>query len=276
MINLSRYLQRIGYDGDVGVDFITLRALHRSHMLAIPYENLDVQLQRPVTIDPHAAFEKIVDRGRGGWCYEMNGVFGLALSAVGFEVTRLAADGSSTDSHLVLTVQLAGTTYVCDVGFADGPIDPYPLIEGSFSQEGFQYRIEKEPKGRWRMHNHRFGAAQGFLAGSPNETAMASRCEWLQTDADSPFVQHAILCRHVTEQGRGSVVTLIDRVLRTITPDKVASEVIANDDEYVATLKTHFNLDLPAAAALWPALCERHEKYLRESAARKAQRAAST
>jgi N-hydroxyarylamine O-acetyltransferase len=246
--------------------FDTLRALHRAHAMAIPYENFDVQLKRPMTIDPQAAFEKLVERKRGGWCYEMNGVLGLVLSELGFDVTRLSADGSSAHSHLFLTVRIGGADYVCDVGFSDGPIEPYPIVEGPFTQEGFEFRIENETSGRWRLHNHRFGAAPSFLAGLPDEAAMAARCQWLQTDPDSVFVQHALaFCR--TREG---ITSLIDRTLRTITPNDAMRTVIGSADEYVATLKTRFALDLPEAATLWPAICEYHETYLRESAARKA------
>src|SRR3954471_15025485 len=89
-MDLKAYFGRIGYVGEPRVDLATLRALHRAHLLAIPYENLDVQLGRPLTTDPAAAYDKIVRRRRGGWCYEMNGLFGWALETVGFSVMRMA------------------------------------------------------------------------------------------------------------------------------------------------------------------------------------------
>jgi N-hydroxyarylamine O-acetyltransferase len=100
---------------------------------------------------------------------------------------------------------------------------------------------------------------------------MADRCQWLQTAPDSVFVQHAL----AFSRTRDGISSLIDRTLRTITPTESKRSVIDSADEYVATLKTRFSLDLPEAATLWPALCERHEKYLRESAARKAAKAGS-
>lgn len=271
MIDLSAYLRRIGYDGPLDINFDTLRAVHRAHGMAVTYENLDVHLKQPLTIDPYAAYEKIVERSRGGWCFELNGVFGLALSAIGFNVTRLSADGSTPDSHLVLTVPLDGTTYVCDVGFADGPIDPYPLTEGPFTQQGFDFRIENETSGQWRLHNHRFGAAPGFLTKGPDEAAMEKRCDWLQSSPESPFVKHTTIFRR-TDYGYH---TLIDRTLRKITPEGVSQSEVASADNYVATLKTHFALDVPEAVTLWPIICEQHENYLRESAARKAAKEAT-
>jgi N-hydroxyarylamine O-acetyltransferase len=72
-MDLQAYFDRIGFAGPARPDLATLRAIHRAHLLAVPYENLDVQLGRPVTLDPAHAFDKIVRRRRGGWCYEMKG-----------------------------------------------------------------------------------------------------------------------------------------------------------------------------------------------------------
>lgn len=268
-IDLDAYLRRIGFDGPVRADLQTLRKVHRAHASRIPYENLDVQLKRPLTTDPHAAFEKLVHRGRGGWCYEMNGALGLALEAIGFNVRRLSGDGTERNSHLTLNVELDDVTYVCDVGTADGPGDPYKLIDGPFVDDGFEFRVEFRTDGRWRFHSHRYCMAPGFVAGSPNEAGMESRCQWLQTSSESPFVQHATICRRTSS----GYVSLIDRTLRNVTPDGVMRKTIDSADEFVATLRSQFDLDLPEAASLWPALCERHETYTREAAARKAAQA---
>jgi N-hydroxyarylamine O-acetyltransferase len=271
--DLDAYMRRIDYAGPLRADLATLTALHRAHLMAVPYENLDVQLGRPLNTDPNAAFEKIVGRGRGGWCYEMNGAFGLVLEAIGFAVTRIAGEASRPGSHLALTVDLGGMTYVCDVGFSDGPLEPYPLIEGPFSRGGFEFRLERLEGRRWRFHNHRYGAAGSFEAEGPDEALMAETCAWLQASPESVFVQHAVLVR----RHAGGFVKLIDRSLIEVTPEAgiVGTTVIASADELVATLKSRFGLDLPEAAALWPALCAQHETYLATVAARKADEAAS-
>jgi N-hydroxyarylamine O-acetyltransferase len=273
MIDLPAYLKRIGYQGPVRADLETLRALHRAHARAIPYENLDVQLKRPMTIDPLAAFDKIVNRGRGGWCYEMNGSLGVALQAVGFEVRRLAGTGSggSANSHLALNVDVDGVTYVCDVGMADGPGLPYPLIAGPFNDNGFEFGVEVDANGGWRFRNHRFGMTPGFVANGPDEEGMEATCQWLQSSPESPFVQHATICRRVAD----GYDSLIDRTLRHVKPDGVTRRTVDSADEYVALLKSQFDIDTPEAASLWPALCERHEIYLREAAARRAAKAAT-
>ena len=76
---LDAYLARIGLRGPCEPTLETLVALHRAHMLSVPFENLDIHLGRPLVLDPAANFEKIVTRRRGGWCYEQNGLFGWVL-----------------------------------------------------------------------------------------------------------------------------------------------------------------------------------------------------
>jgi N-hydroxyarylamine O-acetyltransferase len=90
-LKLDAYLDRIHFDGDVRADLACLRALHRAHQYAVPFENLDVQLRRASGLDPTAAYEKIVSRRRGGWCYEMNGIMEWALKQIGFDVVRMCA-----------------------------------------------------------------------------------------------------------------------------------------------------------------------------------------
>jgi len=268
--DLSDYLTRIGFDGTVRPDLATLKALHRAHLMAVPYEDLDVQFGRPLTTDPAAAFEKVTARRRGGWCYEMNGSFGHALGLAGFEVTRHAGEGDRPGSHLALTVELEEGTFVCDVGFGDGPAEPYPLAPGSFEIDGFEFKLEFQADGAWRFHNHRFGAANGFAARGPDEAALAATCRFLQTDPSSTFVQHATIFRRVP----GGYQSLIDRTLRTVTPQGATPEQVEDAGSYVAILKDRFGLDVPEAADLWPALCERHEAYERDRAARRAAKAA--
>jgi N-hydroxyarylamine O-acetyltransferase len=267
-VDLRAYLDRIGYGQAVRTDFETLRGVMRAHGRSIPYENLDVLLGRRIGTDPRAAYEKLVTRQRGGWCYEMNGTLGLALQEIGFDVTRLCADGSTPASHLVLAVELEGKRYIVDAGFVDGPPEPYLVSDGELRQDGFEFRIERFADGRWRLYNHRFGMAPGFIAGGPNESAMSERCVLLQTEPQSPFVQNAIVARRTAD----GVTSLIGRVLRSVRPDSVDKQLIDSADQYVATLEDRFSLKLPGVASLWPSICARHEQVMAEQAARRQDR----
>lgn len=137
MLDTAAYLARIGYSGSTAPTLATLRALHRAHLLAVPFENLDIGLGRPIALDETALFAKIVVRRRGGFCYELNGLFAALLRELGFEVTLLAAGvrhsittagptfGPAYD-HLCLRVDLAAP-WLADVGFGDAFLHPLRL-----------------------------------------------------------------------------------------------------------------------------------------------------
>jgi len=261
-MDLQAYFDRIGFSGEARPDAATLGALHRAHLLAIAYENLDVQFGRPLTTDPAEAFEKIVRRRRGGWCYEMNGLFGAVLTAIGFRVTRLAGgvrrDLMGEDvvgNHLVLKVDL-DEPWIADVGFGDGTLDPFPLREGPIRAGGFDYRLEKLSDGWWRFHNHAFGGAPSFdFTEEPADPALlAARCAHLQTAPDSPFVLNATAQRH----REGEILILRGRSLRHVRPDGFDERLIDSADELEAVLMEDFDLAVPDVAALWPRIVARH------------------
>ena len=109
----EEYFKRVGYDGRPQPDLVTLRALQRAHLKHIPFENLDVQLGRRVTVRPEDAYSKLVTDRRGGWCYEMNGLLFWVLASIGFDVVPMTAailraerGKSAVFSHLLLCVNL--------------------------------------------------------------------------------------------------------------------------------------------------------------------------
>jgi N-hydroxyarylamine O-acetyltransferase len=264
-VDLKAYFDRIAFTGEARTDLATLKALHRAHLLAIPYENLDVQLGRPVTTDPAVAFEKIVGRRRGGWCYEMNGVLGLALTEIGFKVTRLAGGvmravngETAVGNHLVLLIDLAGDLWMADVGLGGGTLEPYPLAAGPLSFAGYGFDLDALEDGWWRLRNHpHFGAPSfDFQTSAAEPAQLAERCDWLQTAPESIFVGHLIANRYRETE----VLQLVDRVLQRITPQRVEKSVIGSADELVTILADGFGLDMPQAADLWPTLLIRHEQ----------------
>lgn len=266
-MDVDAYLDRVGLNGRPAPTLEGLRTLHRAHLCAIPYENLDVQLGRPVTIERPAIFDKIVTGRRGGWCYEMNGVFGWALGELGFDVTRVTGAvtvkgdrSANIGNHLVLKVALGEGDFVADVGLSGGPLDPMRLTEGDFEAGGFAYRLERVDAGWWRFQNDpRSGPpAFDFNLAPADESLFARRCAELQTADWSPFVQN-LICTRFTQNG---TIVLLGRLLRTLTPDGRDEQVIGSADELVALLGEAFGLDTPEAASLWPAICERHEAVL--------------
>ena len=270
-MRVDQYLARIGVTAPIRPDLETLRAIHRAHLLAISYENFDVLFNRPVTINIPAIYEKIVENRRGGWCYEMNGLLGWALQELGFKVTRATgavmretSGDAAVGNHLVLKVDLDEGTYLADVGFGDGPIEPFAVAPGGFQSNGFAFEISRVDNLWWRLRNHPEGGAPSFdfnLAPAI-EPALALQCHRLQTAPESIFVQNAFCFRH-TPSG---LFILRGRVLRDMTPHAVSEHLLNDADEFQAVVEGTFGLNIPDAASLWPRICARHAALFREHA----------
>jgi N-hydroxyarylamine O-acetyltransferase len=81
--NISTYFNRINYTGPAGANTATLHALMRHQLFSVPFENLDVQAGKVVSLAPDDIADKVLTQGRGGYCYEVNGLFAMALAALG-------------------------------------------------------------------------------------------------------------------------------------------------------------------------------------------------
>ncbi len=263
-MNLQSYLDRIGFRGQPRPDLDTLTRVHRAHVECIPYENFDVQFGRTITRDPAAAFEKLVERRRGGWCYEMNGLLGWALDEIGFKVTRMAGGvmrvergDAAIGNHLILRVDL-DRPYLADVGFGDGLIEPIPLQAGTVRQRHFSFSLEEFEPGWWRFHDNALARATSFdFQLAPADPALLDeRCAFLQTSPESGFVLNAVVQRHLPD---GRFAMMRGKVL-TFVGAEVTTREIASARAYVETLADTFALELPEAAALWPKIEARHRE----------------
>lgn len=134
-MDVHSYLARIGLEPPVAPTLENLERLQRAHMTMVPFENLHVFHRRGVETTDEWTVSKIVEQGRGGWCFELNGAFAALLTALGYEVKRLAATvlhGGSAPmpTHATIEVSL-GRPYLVDVGFGDSFIRPLPLDSSS-------------------------------------------------------------------------------------------------------------------------------------------------
>src|SRR3954468_20653067 len=123
-MDFEPYFKRLGDTGDRAPTLATLARLQYAHATAIPFENLDIHLGRPIRIDLESVTEKLVDHQRGGYCFEQNALFAAVLESLGFPVTRLAArvrlgrPGTITArTHMLLAVEADGRRWISDVGF---------------------------------------------------------------------------------------------------------------------------------------------------------------
>jgi N-hydroxyarylamine O-acetyltransferase len=272
-MQLLSYLERIGYEGECRPTLAVLESLQAAHICTVPFENLDVQLGRPVTTTIESAYDKIVLNGRGGWCYEQNGLFGWALSEMGFRVTRIAASvmrherGAIADAnHLCLLVSgpTSETEYLVDVGFGGSMISPIELSEAAHEQAPFRIGLRELPDSGWRFWEDigRGEFCYDFKALAADEAALTNKSAFLQSDPESNFVLNLVAQLRQPQQHKA----LRGRVLSNATAGGIESRIIESADELVAVLASHFSLNLPEAADLWPRIVARHDELFRETA----------
>ena len=220
-MDLDTYFERVGFDASPRVDEETLFALHEAHLAHIPYENLDIQLGEKKILDETRFETRLVGERRGGWCYEMNGLFSTALRQIGFQIERLGGavvrdviGPDSIGNHMVLLVDLGlKRPLIADVGLGDGPLHPFPLEERRWSESGFEFALERTDDGWWRFQNHNHGLAPRFnFTETPRRLdGYQKQAHQLQSGEDSPFVGLAMTFRRDAQRIRaGSDVTYLE------------------------------------------------------------------
>lgn len=151
-LDVGAYLDRLGLSGDLPPTLDTLTAVHRAHLAAIPFENLQLLLDRPVPLDVPSLTDKMVRHHRGGYCYEQNLLLAAALDRLGFTLTAFSArvsvggDGRPRPStHALLKVEPDGSPWLVDVGFGGGGLlEPFPFVDGhQTSQDGWDLRLDR-------------------------------------------------------------------------------------------------------------------------------------
>jgi N-hydroxyarylamine O-acetyltransferase len=266
---LARYLERIGHGWNVRPDLETLHSLHRAHVTAIPFEGLDAHLGMVPSLDPAAIFAKLTERPRGGWCFEMNGLFGEALAAVGFSVMRLSCgvmrqEGGDArlGTHLALLVDCEGP-WLCDVGFGGGLLEPLPLAEMEREEAPYRVSLERTADGYWRF-SQRLDApfSYDFRAEPADEALFAEKCRWLATHPESNFTRNFVAQRRFPERH----LILRGRVLTEHWPGGTTTHTLASADELVATLSERFGIDEPRAREAWPRILARHAELFEQAA----------
>ena len=267
-VQLARYLERIGHGWHVRPKLPTLRSLHRAHVTTIPFENLDVQLGEVPSLDPDAIFDKLVERRRGGWCYEMNGLLGAALQAIGFKVTRLSCavmrpDGGTArlGTHLALLVECDGQ-WLADVGFGGSLLEPLPLTPGERQDPPYRVSLERIDHGYWRF-TERLDRPFGydFRAEPADEALFAEKCRWQATHPESNFTLNLVAQKRSAERH----TILRGRVLTEHGPGGTTTHTLASADELLTVLSQRFGIDEPRAREAWPRILARHRELFADA-----------
>ncbi|QIB33196.1 arylamine N-acetyltransferase family protein [Ancylobacter pratisalsi] len=263
---LDAYLARIGLGHPRAADLPTLIALHHAHVTSFTWEAIDAFMGWPISPRPHDAFAKMVEGRRGGWCYEMNGLFGAALAGLGYRVTRLCGGVRRADmgdmaigNHLTLRVDL-DQPYLAEVGLGDAILAPLPMRVGNVVQHGRAFSISQADAGWLRFHNHPHGAAPSFdfLPDYKDEATLEAVHDVLTRDAGSPFVRNLVLQRHAPGRTEG----IFNHKRRIVTVAGVEERPIADAREFARLLRDVFLIEVADTDAIWERVVEIERDWL--------------
>jgi N-hydroxyarylamine O-acetyltransferase len=263
MTKLDAYLRRIGFQGTIAPTLECLTQIHRQQAFTVPYEALDIMFGRIIDRDVGRIFDRVVNRRRGGWCYELHELLAWALRKIGFSVRIVTAGIHRREygdvklgNHTAVLVDL-DRVYLADLGLGDGIRDPIPLEEGDYHQGRLSFRLERIPDGYWRFQNHAFSYPTNFdfRDNEPlDETLIERHTAEFRTSPDSMYVLN-LVCQIMQEE---TVTCLTGRILRQKTPVGTSKRLIG-EEEFEDTIGSVFGIRDPEIRSLWPRVQARHE-----------------
>lgn len=251
--SLDDYLKKIGFKGHAQVNLATLTALMRGHLFTIPFENIDVQQHRFVSLKPEDVVNKIVYSNRGGYCYEVNGLFAMALTAIGFNYQFCGARPMfyptlRPKTHVVLAVEVENEKFICDLGFGSfGIRAPISLnqLNQTIQQDYDQFELSKLDQ-------------DTFLVKAKVENEWKNQfcfdlypMQWIDmtlpnyfnsTHPDTIFVQKLLVVKHNPD---GRSILLDNQLKRYVKGNVEVAEI--NRGDISAILKSEFSIDCPVA-----------------------------
>lgn len=248
---VNQYLDRIQYSGELTGDLKTLQALHQAHLLTVPFEDLDIHLGKPLRLNQQSLLEKVIIANRGGFCYELNHLFGILLREIGFQVEFIAAqvfgeEGPLGDyfDHMALKIN---DKWLADVGFGGGSFLSPLLIHSKLPQQdqAGAFHIKQFNHGRYQVRwTHTLEDVTkplyNFDLDAQDISDFEKECHRKQINPHSHFVKNKI-CTMATHQGRKTLLndTFTERVYgekqTTHIPDRVTEREI---------LRKHFNINI--------------------------------
>jgi len=265
-VDLGAYFDRIGYSGPAEPTLAVLRALQELHPAAIPFEAIDVLLDRGIDISPAAVDAKLINGSRGGYCYEQNGLFARALKAIGFDVESLASHvrwmsepGTPLPplTHRVLRVTIDGVPWLADVGFGScvptAPLrmdinDPQPTQHETFRivPMGPQRLVQALVEGEWKPVYS--------IAAEPWLESQYEMANWYTSTHPASHFRHRLIVTRTTPEARH---ILADGRLTIRRPDGTAEKRYLDADEIMAALAEIFLLPVDPE---WRPIAERAAK----------------
>ncbi|HEY8226758.1 MAG TPA: arylamine N-acetyltransferase [Pyrinomonadaceae bacterium] len=247
-MDIAAYLNRINYSGLGSPSAEALRQLQVGHLLSVPFENLSIHIREPIVLDDNALFDKIVTHRRGGFCYELNGLFAALLRELGFNVEMLSASVANSKGewgpefdHMTLLVTLEDR-WLADVGFGDSFVEPLRFdVRTEQVQDKRAYRID-EDGGRYvllqRIEGSEWKPQYRFTLQPHVYADYEEMCIYQQTSPESHFTQGRI-CSRLTPDGR---LTISDNRLITTKGNTREERELGTEAEIRDALRDHFGI----------------------------------
>jgi len=248
-MKIGDYISRIGIaDVELRPNLETLTRLQRAQLTTVPFENLDIHWKRPIVLDIEKFYSKIVGARRGGFCYELNGLFNVLLRSIGFQTRLISARvfngkefGPEFD-HAAITATIDGEEYLSDVGFGAFSAEPLRFVidveqndpDGVFVIRKFDdeyFEVAKQNDGLW-ISEYIFRDVEHDLS------EFAEMCDFQQYSPASHFTKGK-LCSIMTEDGRK---TLTDKNFIVTTNGEKTETPIWSDNEFYSLLELEFQI----------------------------------
>lgn len=252
MINKDAYLSRLGLlPDDLEPNDEVLRLLQRKHLLTVPFENLDIHWKRPIVLDVERFHNKIVNERRGGFCYELNGLFNELIKSLGFQTRLISArvfngteHGPEFD-HAAIIVTIGEDEYLADVGFGDFTTEPLRFSLGAEQHDPAGVfvirRFDDEYLEVAKRDGDEWKSEYIFKNVSRELSEFTDMCDFQQYSPDSHFTKGK-LCSILTEDGRK---TLTDKAFITTIGGKRSESLIGSEQEFNQVLLAEFRISVP-------------------------------
>jgi len=253
--DLKSYLKRIGYAGDGSPTIQTLSALTEAHVKSVPFENIDVILNKHILLSDEAIFEKLVTKKRGGYCFEQNGLFLQALIHLGFDVkpisarVRLRFSDRATDAqrtHLFLRVEIGGESFLTDVGMGAASLTKALKLVPNIEQETpHDVRRLVQERGRWYQQVRYGNVWQDANEFTLEEMPLIDRevANWFTSTYPKSSFKERIIAARALDRGHRISLQDFDFAMRGKNGE-VQKKQLRDSHELVRVLKDEFGLRL--------------------------------
>lgn len=249
-MDVQVYLDRINFEDTIALHKNVLFKLQRKHLLNIPFENLDIHYNRKIKLSVPAIYQKIINEKRGGFCYELNGLFHSLLKQIGFNAKLISArvhikddDYSPEYDHLAIIVNLENKQFLVDVGFGKFSLEPLKLEMNQTISDSFgKFQFDKFNKEYYRINEVKDTNVLPQYIFKNEERKLSEftkRCEFHQTSEHSHFTKKKLISIAKTN-GR---ITLNNSQLK-ITHLENEEEINFDEREFESKLKHYFDIEI--------------------------------